>query len=223
MIWNQQYETLPREEMQALQLKRLQAIVERVYTLVPYYRGKMDEAGVKPGDIQTLADIKHLPFTTKEDLRLNYPYGLFTVPLDQVVRIHASSGTTGKATVVGYTKRDIKTWAEVMSRTLTASGARRGDVIQNAYGYGLFTGGLGAHYGAENLGATVVPISGGNSKRQINLMQDFGSTVLLATPSYALNLAETMEDMGVDPASLKLHTGVFGAEPWSANMRLEIE
>ncbi|OIP49242.1 MAG: phenylacetate--CoA ligase [Deltaproteobacteria bacterium CG_4_10_14_3_um_filter_60_8] len=223
MIWNEEYETLPREEIRVLQLSRLQAIIERVYTLVPYYRAKMDEVGVKPSHIKALQNIRLLPFTTKEDLRKNYPFGLFTVPMDQVVRVHASSGTTGQPTVVGYTKRDIRTWAELMARTLTAAGARKGDIIHNAYGYGLFTGGLGAHYGAENLGATVVPISGGNSKRQITIMRDFGSTVLLSTPSYALNLADTMVEMGVDPKSLALHTGVFGAEPWSENMRLEIQ
>ena len=223
MIWNEEFETLPREALEALQLKRLQALVERVYALVPYYRQKMDEAGVSPGDIKSLRDLRRLPFTTKEDLRQNYPFGLFTVPLERVVRVHASSGTTGKPTVVGYTKRDIETWAELMTRTLAAAGTHRGDIVHNAYGYGLFTGGLGAHYGAENLGATVIPISGGNTKRQIQIMQDFGSTVLLSTPSYALNLADTMAGLGVDPATLSLRIGVFGAEPWSENMREEIE
>ncbi len=223
MIWNEEYETLPREDLAALQLRRLQAQVERVYATVPYYRAKMEEAGVGPGDIKTLADIKQLPFTTKEDLRKNYPFGLFTVPLERVVRIHASSGTTGQPTVVGYTRRDIELWAELMARTLSAAGVGRRDVVQNAYGYGLFTGGLGAHYGAEKIGAAVIPISGGNTKRQITLMRDFGSTVLLSTPSYALNIADTMADMGVDPAGLKLRVGVFGAEPWSENMRDEIQ
>jgi len=223
MIWNEEYETLPREALEALQLKRLKAQVERVYATVPYYRQKMEEAGVAPGDIRQLSDIKLLPFTTKEDLRKNYPFGLFTVPLDRVVRIHASSGTTGKPTVVGYTRRDIATWAELMTRTLSAAGVHRGDIVHNAYGYGLFTGGLGAHYGAENLGCAVIPISGGNTKRQIQIMQDFGSTVLLSTPSYALNIADTMADLGVDPKSLKLRIGVFGAEPWSEQMREEIE
>ncbi|OKY74782.1 MAG: phenylacetate--CoA ligase [Desulfobulbaceae bacterium DB1] len=223
MLFNEEYETLPREALEALQLKRLRAQIERVYATVPYYRGKMDEAGVLPGDIKTLADISKLPFTTKEDLRKNYPFGLFTVPLERVVRIHASSGTTGQPTVVGYTKRDIAIWAELMARCLTAAGATPKDIIHNAYGYGLFTGGLGAHYGAENLGATVVPISGGNTKRQIMLMRDFGSTVLLCTPSYALNLAEAMTDMGIDPKEMALKVGVFGAEPWSENMREEIE
>ncbi|MFO7605744.1 MAG: phenylacetate--CoA ligase [Desulfurivibrionaceae bacterium] len=223
MIWNEKNETMPREELEVVQLGRLQAQVERVYATVPYYRQKMDAAGVAPGDIKTLQDIKHLPFTTKEDLRRNYPFGLFTVPLDRVVRIHASSGTTGQPTVVGYTKRDIKMWAEMMARSLAAAGVTRKDVVHNAYGYGLFTGGLGAHYGAEEMGCAVIPISGGNSKRQITLMRDFGSTVLLATPSYTLNLADTMAEMGIDPGELKLRVGIFGAEPWSEQMRAELE
>ena len=223
MIYNEEYETLPREALEALQLKRLQSQIERIYARVPYYRAKMDEVGVAPGDIRTLADISRLPFTTKEDLRRNYPFGLFTVPLERVVRIHASSGTTGQPTVVGYTKRDIGIWAELMARCLSAAGATQKDIIHNAYGYGLFTGGLGAHYGAENLGATVIPVSGGNTKRQIMLMRDFRSTVLLCTPSYALNLAEAMLDMGIDPKEMALRVGVFGAEPWSENMRQEIE
>jgi phenylacetate-CoA ligase len=223
MIWNEEYETLPREALEALQLKRLKAQVARVYATVPYYRKKMEEVGVVPEDIQTLVDIRLLPFTTKEDLRKNYPFGLFTVPMEEVVRIHASSGTTGKPTVVGYTKRDIELWAELMTRTLSAAGVHKGDIVHNAYGYGLFTGGLGAHYGAENLGAAVIPISGGNTKRQIQIMQDFGSTVLLSTPSYALNIADAMADQGIDPATLKLRVGVFGAEPWSEAMREEIE
>jgi len=223
MIRNEEFETLPREALEALQLKRLKGLVERVYSAVPYYRGKMDEAGMKPADIRTLKDLAKLPFTTKEDLRINYPFGLFAVPFDKVVRIHASSGTTGKPTVVGYTKNDIDAWAELMARTLAAGGAHEGDVIHNAYGYGLFTGGLGAHYGAERLGAAVIPISGGNTKRQIMIMQDFGSTVLMCTPSYALNMADVMKEMNVDPASLKLRVGLFGAEPWSENMRNEIE
>ena len=223
MIWNEEYETLPREALEALQLKRLKAQVARVHATVPYYRKKMEDAGVTPDDIQTLADIRLLPFTTKEDLRKNYPFGLFTVPMEEVVRIHASSGTTGKPTVVGYTKRDIEMWAELMTRTLSAAGVHSGDIVHNAYGYGLFTGGLGAHYGAENLGAAAIPISGGNTKRQIQIMQDFGSTVLLSTPSYALNIADAMADQGIDPATLKLRVGVFGAEPWSEAMREEIE
>lgn len=223
MLWNEEFETLPREALEALQLKRLKSLVERVYSAVPYYRRKMDEAGVRPSDIKTLKDLAKLPFTTKEDLRINYPFGLFAVPFEKVVRIHASSGTTGKPTVVGYTKNDIDAWAELMARTLSAGGAHKGDVVHNAYGYGLFTGGLGAHYGAERLGAAVIPISGGNTKRQIMIMQDFGSTVLMCTPSYALNMADVMKEMGVEPTSLKLRVGLFGAEPWSENMRNEIE
>lgn len=223
MIWDEEFETLPREALEALQLKRLKTLVERIYTAVPYYRRKMKEARVKPADIRTLEDMGKLPFTTKEDLRINYPFGLFAVPFERVVRIHASSGTTGKPTVVGYTKRDIESWAELMARTLSCGGAHRGDVVHNAYGYGLFTGGLGAHYGAERIGAAVIPISGGNSKRQIMIMQDFGSTVLMCTPSYALNLADIMKEMNVEPSSLKLRVGLFGAEPWSENMRGEIE
>ena len=223
MIWNEEYETLSREKLEVLQLRRLQDLVERVYFRVKPYCDMMDEAGVKPEDIKALGDINKLPFTTKDFLRDNYPFGLFTVPLEQVVRVHASSGTTGKPTVVGYTKRDIETWAEVMARSLACAGVQRRDVVHNAYGYGLFTGGLGAHYGAEKLGATVIPISGGQTKRQILIMQDFGSTVLLSTPSYALNMADAMADMGVDAASLKLRVGIFGAEPWSENMREEVE
>ena len=223
MIWNEEFETLPREALEALQLKRLRALIEKEYAVVPYYRQKMDDAGVKPSDIKSLQDLRRLPFTTKEDLRENYPFGLFAVSFERVVRIHASSGTTGKPTVVGYTRRDIDTWAELMARTLSASGAHQGDVVHNAYGYGLFTGGLGAHYGAERIGAAVIPISGGNTKRQIMIMQDFGSTVLLCTPSYALNIADVMKDMGIRPSSLKLRVGLFGAEPWSENMREEIE
>jgi phenylacetate-CoA ligase len=223
MIWNEEFETLPREALEALQVKRLKALVERVYATVPFYRRQMDGAGMRPDQIQGLDDLERLPFTTKENLRENYPFGLFTVPLERVIRIHASSGTTGKPTVVGYTRRDIETWAELMARTLACGGTRQGDVVHNAYGYGLFTGGLGAHYGAEKIGATVIPMSGGNTKRQIMIMQDFGSTVLLCTPSYALNLAEVIADMGIDVAELKLRVGIFGAEPWSEKMRGEIE
>jgi phenylacetate-CoA ligase len=223
MIWDDEFETMPREALEALQAKRLRQTVERVYATVPFYRRKLDEAGIKPADIRSLADLERLPFTTKTDLRDNYPFGLFTVPMDNVVRIHASSGTTGKPTVVGYTKRDIGTWSEVMARSLTCGGVSRGDIIHNAYGYGLFTGGLGVHYGAEKIGASVIPISGGNTKRQIMIMEDFGSTILTCTPSYALNMAEVAEEMGVDFRKLKLRVGIFGAEPWSENMRREIE
>ncbi|UCG79315.1 MAG: phenylacetate--CoA ligase, partial [Nitrospirota bacterium] len=212
-----------RGSLEALQAERLKDLIKRVYTKVPPYKKKMDDAGVGPDDIENLDDLRKLPFTTKDDLRDNYPFGLFTVPLDDVVRVHASSGTTGKPTVVGYTKKDIETWAEVMARTIACGGATSKDVVHNAYGYGLFTGGLGAHYGAERLGATVIPISGGNTKRQIMIMQDFGSTVLMSTPSYALNIAEVMQEMNVDPSTIKLKVGLFGAEPWSENMREEIE
>lgn len=223
VYWEEEIETLPRVGLESIQLKRLQRLVARVYEKVAPYRQKMDEAGVKPEDIKTLSDLSKLPFTYKDDLRDNYPFGLFTVPLDEVVRVHASSGTTGKSTVVGYTEADIKLWSGVMARAFCCAGASSGDMVHNAYGYGLFTGGLGAHYGAERLGATVIPVSGGNTKRQINIMRDFGSTVLMATPSYALNLSDAMDAMGVDPASLSLKVGIFGAEPWSENMREEVE
>ncbi len=223
MIYNEEFETLPREALEAIQLRRLKNTVERVYHTVPFYKKHFDEHGVKPDDIKSLEDLHRLPFTTKQDLRDNYPFGLFAVPMDSVVRIHASSGTTGKPTVVGYTARDIKTWSELMARTLMAGGATKGDIIHNAYGYGLFTGGLGFHYGAETLGASVIPISGGNTKRQVMIMKDFGPTILTCTPSYALLLAEVAEEMGVDFKSLKFKSGIFGAEPWSEQMRQEIE
>jgi phenylacetate-CoA ligase len=223
IYWEEEIETLPRVGLESIQLRRLQHLVARVYQRVEPYRRKMDAAGVKPDDIKSLADLARLPFTVKNDLRDNYPFGLFTVPLEEVVRVHASSGTTGKPTVVGYTANDIKTWSNVMARALCCAGATKGDMVHNAYGYGLFTGGLGAHYGIERLGATVIPVSGGNSKRQINIMKDFGSTVLLSTPSYALNLAEAMDSMDIDPKSLSLRVGIFGAEPWSENMREEVE
>ncbi len=223
MMRVEEIETLPRAGLEAIQLRRLKALVHRVYDKVAPYRAKMDEAGVGPDDIRSLADLRRLPFTTKDDLRDNYPFGLFTVPMDDVVRVHASSGTTGKPTVVGYTAGDISMWADVMARALAMAGVTRGDMVHNAYGYGLFTGGLGAHYGIERLGATVIPVSGGNTKRQITIMRDFGSTVLLATPSYALNLADAMADVGVLPEELKLRVGIHGAEPWSENMREEVE
>ncbi len=223
MIYSDELETMPKEALEALQLKRLQSMVERVYNLVPFYKQKLDEHNVKPEQIKTLDDLKRLPFTTKQDLRDNYPFGMFTLPLDQVVRVHASSGTTGKPTVVGYSKRDIAVWSELMARSFAACGVSKGDVIQNAYGYGLFTGGLGAHYGGEKLGATVIPISGGNTKKQIMIMKDFGSTVLTATPSYALYLAETLREMGIEKKDLRLRVGVLGAEPWSEEMRNNIE
>lgn len=223
MIWDEEFETLPKENLEALQFKRLVSTLERVYATVPFYKKKFDECGIRPSGVKSLKDLRRLPFTSKFDLRDNYPYGMFTVPLEQVVRIHASSGTTGKPTVVGYTRRDINTWAELMARSLAAGGVTRNDIIHNSYGYGLFTGGLGVHYGAEKLGASVIPMSGGNSKRQVMIMQDFGSTVLTCTPSYALYLAEVAQEMGVDFKELKLRVGIFGAEPWSEQMRDEIE
>ncbi len=223
MIYDIEYETMPREAMEAIQLRRLQAAVERVYATVPFYREKFQAAGVVPGDIKTMRDLERLPFTTKQDLRDNYPYGMFAVPMDNVVRIHASSGTTGQPTVVGYTARDVGTWATLMARSLASGGAGRGDIIHNAYGYGLFTGGLGVHYGAEKLGASVIPVSGGNTKRQIIIMKDFGPTILTATPSYTLHLAEIAEEMGVSFRDLQFKSGIFGAEPWSEKMRDEIE
>jgi len=223
MIFNEEFETLPREALEAIQLRRLKALAERVCALVPFYRQKFEEAGLRPGDIRSLDDLSRLPFTSKQDLRDNYPFGLFAVPMEQVVRIHASSGTTGKPTVVGYTQRDIRSWSEIMARTLAAAGAHRGDIIHNAYGYGLFTGGLGFHYGAEYLGASVIPISGGNTRRQIMLLQDFGPTVITCTPSFSLHLYDVAKDMGVDFSKFKLRVGIFGAEPWSEAMRQEIE
>jgi phenylacetate-CoA ligase len=223
MIYNIEYETMPREALAAIQLQRMRSTLERVYAMVPFYRKQFDQAGIKPADVKTLDDLQRIPFTTKQDLRDNYPFGLFTVPMDNVVRIHASSGTTGKPTVVGYTARDIDTWAEMMARSLAAAGAWRGDIIHNAYGYGLFTGGLGVHYGAEKLGASVIPVSGGNTNRQILIMKDFGPTILTATPSYTLHLAEVAEEMGVSFNDLKFKAGIFGAEPWSENMRQELE
>ncbi len=223
MIYNEEFETLPREVLEALQLKRLRQVVQRVYHTVGHYRTAFDEAGVKPDDVKSLADLARLPFTTKQDLRDNYPFGLFAVPMSSVVRLHASSGTTGRSTVVGYTKRDIDVWSELMARCFAAAGLNKNDIIHNAYGYGLFTGGLGAHYGAERLGASVIPMSGGNTKRQIMILQDFGPTAICCTPSYALNLAEQGRAMGVDMRNLKLRVGIFGAEPWSDKMRDDIE
>ncbi|MFW9603886.1 MAG: phenylacetate--CoA ligase family protein [Trichlorobacter sp.] len=223
VYFNEEFETLPRAALEALQLKRLQAAVARVYQQVPRYRAAFDRAGVTPDQITSLDDLRRLPFTTKQDMRDSYPYGLFAVPLEEIVRIHASSGTTGKPTVVGYTQKDIDTWSELMARSFVAAGAHKGDIVHNAYGYGLFTGGLGAHYGAERLGASVIPISGGNTKRQVMIMQDFGSTVLTCTPSYALYLAEEAQAEGIDIVSSGLRVGIFGAEPWSESMRKEIE
>ena len=223
MIWNDEFETLPREAIEALQLKRLQQTLERVYATVPFYQQSFKKAGVTPADIRSLDDLRRLPFTYKQDMRDNYPYGLFAAPLDQIVRIHASSGTTGKPTVVGYTRRDIDMWSELMARSFAAAGANSSDVIHNAYGYGLFTGGLGAHYGAERLGASVIPMSGGNTQKQILIMKDFGSTIITCTPSYSLYLAEALAQEGIKPGDLKLRVGILGAEPWSEEMRTQIE
>ena len=223
MIYDEEFETLPREALETIQLKRLRALVERVYATVPFYKKAFDEKGVKRGDIKSIEDLHKLPFTMKQDLRDNYPFGMFAAPMENVVRIHASSGTTGKPTVAGYTRQDIDTWSELMARTLTAAGTHKGDIVHNAYGYGLFTGGLGFHYGAERLGASVIPVSGGNTKRRVLLMKDFGATVLACTPSYALRLGEVAREEGVDFRSLKFRVGVFGAEPWTESMRNEIE
>ncbi len=223
MIWNEERETMSDSKKRELHSELLRNLVKRVYEKIPFYKKKMDELGVKPSDIKTIDDIVKLPFTTKDDLRENYPFGMFAVPMSEVVEIHTSSGTTGKPVVGGYTKNDIDMWSEVMARCMAASGTTRDDVVQNAYGYGLFTGGLGVHYGSRKIGANVIPISGGNTKRQIMVMQDFGSTILTCTPSYALYLAEVGEEMGVDFKKLPLKAGNFGAEPWSNNMRKEIE
>lgn len=221
--WNPTFECMTRNELDRVKSERLVNTVKRMFYNVPFYRQKMQSKGLEPGDIRSLDDLSKLPFVYKQDLRDNYPYGMFAVPMSEIVRIHASSGTTGKQTVVGYTRRDIDTWAEVMARTLTCAGASRESFIQVAYGYGLFTGGLGVHYGAERIGASVIPISGGNTKRQLQIMKDFGTTILACTPSYALYLAEEMEESGIGRNDLKLKAGVFGAEPWSYSMRKEIE
>ena len=223
MIYDEEFETLPREVLDALQLKRLQQVAQRVYHTVGFYRKAFDEHDVRPDDIKKLPDLARLPFTTKQDLRDNYPFGLFAVPMSSIVRLHASSGTAGRSSVVGYTKRDIDTWTDLMVRCLVAAGLTKNDIIHNAYGYGLFTGGLGIHYGAEKLGASVIPMSGGNTKRQLKILQDFGPTALCCTPSYALHLSEQGKAIGLNMSTLKLRVGIFGAEPWSENMRQVIE
>jgi phenylacetate-CoA ligase len=223
MIRDQSIELMPRRELEQLQLERLQARVRAVYDHVPFYRRAFDRQGVAPGAIETIADIARLPFTSKQDFRDNYPYGLMAVPLHQVVRVHASSGTTGKPTVAAYTQRDIETWAEIIARGLAISGVVAGDVYQNAQGYGLFTGGLGFHYGAERLGATVIPTATGNTRRQITLLQDLGTTVLACTPSYALIIIETARELGVDFRKTRLRLALCGAEPWSEQMRRDIQ
>ncbi|MET3808682.1 phenylacetate-coenzyme A ligase PaaK-like adenylate-forming protein [Nakamurella sp. UYEF19] len=211
------------DELQALQMQRLQDTLHRVYENVPHYRQAFDGAGVHPGDITMLADLSKLPFTSKADLRENYPFGMFAVPREQVSRVHASSGTTGKATVVGYTRDDITTWSNLMARSLRAGGVRPGDRVHVAYGYGLFTGGLGAHYGAEALGCTVIPVSGGMTERQVTLIRDFEPDAIMVTPSYMLAIIDELERQGVDPSSTSLRVGVFGAEPWTNDMRAEME
>jgi len=224
VYWNETMETMEPARMAELQKNRLQELLGRVYRQVPFYRNSLQKAGILPEDIRTLEDISKLPFIYKQDMRENYPYGLFAVPVSEIVRIHASSGTTGKPTVVGYTKRDIGIWSEVMARSLTGAGVTKQSVIQIAYGYGLFTGGLGVHYGAEMVGASVIPVSSGNTSRQIMLMKDFGTTAIACTPSYALYIAETMRDMGIVPQDdTAIKVGIFGAEPWSENMRQQIE
>lgn len=222
-IWEPHFECMPREELEQLQLERLQATINRAYKNVTCYRNKFNELGIVPEDIRSLDDLAKLPFTTKEDLRLNYPYGMFAVPLREVVRIHSSSGTTGKPTVVGYTRNDIKTWSSLVARFMTAAGVTHDDVVQIAFGYGLFTGAFGLHYGSELIGASVIPMSSGNTEKQIMIMQDYKSTALVSTPSYAITLADRMGKMGIDPKSLSLKVGLFGAEPWSEGMRREIE
>jgi phenylacetate-CoA ligase len=222
-IWNEAAECMPREDLLQLQLQRLQQTLSRVAENVPCYQNKFMGIGFNAGDLKHLEDLGRLPFTTKEDLRLNYPYGMFAVPMREVVRIHSSSGTTGKPTVVGYTKEDIATWTELVARFMTAAGVTDEDIVHIAFGYGLFTGAFGLHYGSEAIGASVIPISGGNTDKQLMIMQDYSSTALVCTPSYALTLADRMEKNGINPANLALRVGLFGAEPWSEQLRTEIE
>ncbi len=216
-------ERASRDELQALQLERLKWSLQHAYENVPHYRKAFDEAGVHPGDLKSLADLAKFPFTDKKTLRDNYPFGMFAVPREQVVRVHASSGTTGRPTVVGYTQKDIDTWADVVARSIRAAGGRRGDMVHVAYGYGLFTGGLGAHYGAERLGCTVVPMSGGQTEKQVQLICDFQPSIIMVTPSYMLNIVEEFKRQGLDPAKSSLKVGIFGAEPWTNAMRATIE
>ncbi len=216
-------ECASRDYIHAVQSARLIKMVKHAYENVPFYKKKLDELGLKPEDIHSIEDVTKLPFTVKNDLRDNYPFGLFAVPQNQLVRIHASSGTTGKQTVVGYTAHDIEVWSDGTARALSAAGATPKDYVHISYGYGLFTGGLGLHYGAEHLGATAIPVSSGNTKRQVQILQDFGSNILCCTPSYAMFIGETIRDMGIDPKTLPLRAGIFGAEPWTENMRREIE
>jgi phenylacetate-CoA ligase len=222
-MYNPEIETATRGEMESIQLPRLRQTVKRVYENVPFYQEKLKELGITPEDIKTLEDVRKLPFTKKKDLRDNYPFGLFAVPMDDVTRIHGSSGTSGKPTVVGYTANDTKTWAKIVARALVTAGAKSSDIFHNAYGYGLFTGGLGLHYGAEELGAATVPISGGNTERQITIINDFKPRGISGTPSYILNIVEKMEQMGMDPRETSIEYGIFGAEPWSEEMRAKLE
>jgi len=223
MIWNEEAECMAKDDKKALQLERLQMAVKRAYENVPYYRKRFDELGIKPEDIKTLKDIEKLPFTTKDDLRDAYPFGMFAVPQKEIVEVHTSSGTTGKPTVSGYTRGDLEIWSEVMARGLSMAGVDEDDIIQNTHGYGLFTGGFGVHYGAQKIGATVIPISTGQTKRQIEIMQDFGTSVMIFTPSYGLYLAEEIEEEGVDTKSIGLKAIGFGAEMWTEEMRQEIQ
>lgn len=223
MIFNIKMETMSREEMQSLQVARLKETVKRCYENVPFHRRAFDSAGIKPEDVQSLEDLQRLPFMKKTDLRENYPFNLFAVEMKEVVRIHGSSGTKGKPTVVGYTKKDIENWSEIVARAICCAGGRPGDIFHNAYGYGLFTGGLGLHYGIEHMGGVVVPVSGGNTPRQITLIEDFNPRGISATPSYVLNIAEEMERMGIDPRQTSVEYGIFGAEPWSEEMREQLE
>lgn len=223
MIWNEEAECMEPEMKRKLQLEKLQYVVKKAYQNVPYYQKLFDEVGIGPEDIETLSDIEKIPFTTKADLRDAYPFGMFAVPSEDIVEVHTSSGTTGKPTVSGYTKEDIRIWGEVVARALSMAGADKKDVIQNCYGYGLFTGGLGVHYGTHHLGATVIPISAGNTQRQIEVLKDFQSTIITCTPSYALYLAEVLEKEGITGDDLNLKAGVFGAEMWTEEMREEIE
>lgn len=222
-IYEPDLECAPREVLHWIQSRRLIKMVERCYNNVPFYKKRFDELGLLPGDIKSIDDVVKLPFTNKNDLRDNYPFGLFAVPKEELVRIHASSGTTGKQTVVGYTKNDIDVWARGAARAIVAAGGTKSDYVHVSYGYGLFTGGLGLHYGAERIGATAIPVSSGNTVRQVTIMQDYGSDILCCTPSYALYIGETVKDMGIDPKTLPLRAGIFGAETWSENMRKEIE
>lgn len=222
-IWNEQAEKMPRDLLEKLQLERLKSTLHHVYNNVPFYRRTFDDKGIKPENVHSLHNLTIFPFTEKNDLRENYPYGMFAVPLKDIIRIHSSSGTTGRPTVVGYTRNDLQLWSELVARIMVAAGTTKDDIIQISFGYGLFTGALGLHYGGELIGATVIPVSSGNTRRQVLFMQDFKSTVLVGTPSYALYLAEALQELNVDIRSLKLRLGLFGGEPWSEKMRTEIE